>query len=33
MTGKYKSSDIYPRPRDPQLLKEYEEYKKQKLGR
>ena len=25
-TGKYKSSDIYSRPRDPALLKEYEEW-------
>jgi 4-hydroxy-4-methyl-2-oxoglutarate aldolase len=33
MTGKYKSSDIYPRPRDPALLKDYEEYLKQKLGK
>jgi hypothetical protein len=32
-TGKYKSSDIYSSPRDPALKKEYEEYKKQKLGR
>jgi 4-hydroxy-4-methyl-2-oxoglutarate aldolase len=32
-TGKYKSSDIYPTPRDPELKKEYEEYKKQHLGR
>jgi regulator of RNase E activity RraA len=31
-TGKYKSSDIYPRPHDPELLKQYEEYKKQHLG-
>jgi 4-hydroxy-4-methyl-2-oxoglutarate aldolase len=31
-TGKYKSTDIYPSPRDPALKKEYEEYKKQKLG-
>jgi 4-hydroxy-4-methyl-2-oxoglutarate aldolase len=31
-TGKYKSTDIYPSPRDPELKKEYEEYKKQKLG-
>ena len=30
-TGKYKSSDIYPRPHDPELLKQYEEYKKQHL--
>jgi regulator of RNase E activity RraA len=26
--GKYKSSDIYGRPHDPELIKEYEEYKK-----
>lgn len=26
--GKYKSSDIYGRPRDPQLLKQYEDYLK-----
>jgi 4-hydroxy-4-methyl-2-oxoglutarate aldolase len=31
-TGKYKSSDIYPSPRDPELKKAYEEYKKQHLG-
>lgn len=31
-TGKYKSSDIYPSPRDPELKREYEEYKKQHLG-
>jgi regulator of RNase E activity RraA len=30
--GKYKSTDVYSRPRDPALLKEYEEYLKQKLG-
>jgi len=30
--GKYKSTDIYSRPRDPKLIKEYEEYLKQKLG-
>ncbi len=30
--NKYKSSDIYSRPRDPALLREYEEYLKQKLG-
>jgi len=30
--GKYKSTDIYGRPRDPELIKEYEEYLKQKLG-
>jgi 4-hydroxy-4-methyl-2-oxoglutarate aldolase len=32
-TGKYKSSDIYPTPRDPELKKAYEEYKQQHLGR
>ena len=31
-TGKYKSSEIYPSPSDPALKKEYEEYKKKKLG-
>ncbi len=31
MTGKYKSSDLYPTPRDPQLKKEYEEYKRKKM--
>lgn len=30
--GKYKSSDIYGRPRDPALIKEYEEYLKKELG-
>jgi regulator of RNase E activity RraA len=30
--GKYKSTDIYGSPRDPALLKEYEEYLKQRLG-
>jgi regulator of RNase E activity RraA len=30
--GKYKSSDIYSRPTDPELIKEYEEYLKEKLG-
>lgn len=30
--GKYKSSDIYSRPSDPALIKEYEEYLKEKLG-
>jgi regulator of RNase E activity RraA len=29
--GKYKSSEIYGTPRDPALLKEYEEYLKQKV--
>jgi 4-hydroxy-4-methyl-2-oxoglutarate aldolase len=31
-SGKYRSSDIYPSPRDPELKKAYEEYKKQHLG-
>ena len=30
-TGKYKSSDIYPSPKDPELKKQYEEYKKKRL--
>jgi len=30
--GKYKSGEIYGRPRDPVLIKEYEDYLKQKLG-
>jgi regulator of RNase E activity RraA len=33
MHGNYKSSDLYGSPRIPELKKEYEEYKKQKLGR
>lgn len=33
LTGKYKSSELYSTPRDPALLKEYEEYKKKRLGR
>lgn len=32
-TGRYKSSDIYGRPKDPALIKEYEEYLKQNLGK
>ena len=32
-TGKYKSSDIYPTPRDPALKQQYDEYKKQHLNR
>lgn len=31
-TGKYKSSDIYGRPHDPELIQEYEEYLKKRLG-
>lgn len=30
-TGKYKSHEIYGRPRDPELIKEYEEYKERRL--
>jgi len=30
--GKYKSSDIYGSPHDPALIKEYEDYLRQKLG-
>jgi regulator of RNase E activity RraA len=33
MSGRYKSSDLYSSPRIPELKKEYEEYKKQKLGK
>ncbi len=33
MKGRYKSSDLYPRPKDPALQKEYEEYKRRKLGK
>jgi regulator of RNase E activity RraA len=29
--GKYKSSEIYSTPRDPALLKEYQEYLKKRL--
>ena len=32
LSGKYKTSDIYPHPHDPALIKEYEEYKREKLG-
>jgi len=32
LTGKYKSSDVYPSPKDPELKKEYEEYLKKKRG-
>jgi regulator of RNase E activity RraA len=31
-TGKYKSSDLYPSPKDPALKKEYEEYLKKRRG-
>ncbi len=33
MTGKYKSSEIYGSPSDPALKKEYEEFRKKKLGK
>jgi hypothetical protein len=33
LSGKYKSTDIYPSPRDPALKKEYDEYLKQHLGK
>ncbi len=33
LSGKYKSSDIYPSPKDPALKQEYEEYLKKKLGK
>ena len=32
-TGKYKSYDLYSTPKDPALIKEYEEYKKARLKR
>ncbi len=33
LTGRYKSSEIYPTPRDPELKKEYEDYLKKKRGK
>ncbi len=33
LTGKYKSSELYPTPKDPALKQEYEEYKRKKLGK
>jgi hypothetical protein len=30
--GKYKSSDIYGSPKDPALIKEYNDYLKSKIG-
>jgi regulator of RNase E activity RraA len=33
LSGRYKSSDLYPRPKAPALLKEYEEYKAKKMGK
>ncbi|MCE5310878.1 MAG: RraA family protein [Acidobacteriales bacterium] len=32
-TGKYKSSEIYSTPHDPELKREYEEYRKKRLGK
>jgi len=32
-TGKWRSVDLYPRPSDPELQKEYEEYKKKRMGK
>jgi len=31
-TGKYKSSEIYPSPKDPELKRQYEEYKKKRMA-
>jgi hypothetical protein len=31
-TGKYKSSEIYPSPKDPELKRQYEEFKKKKMA-
>jgi 4-hydroxy-4-methyl-2-oxoglutarate aldolase len=31
-TGKYKSSEIYPSPKDPALKKQYEDYKKKRMS-
>ncbi len=33
MTGKYKATDLYPAPDKPELKKEYEDYRKKKLGK
>jgi 4-hydroxy-4-methyl-2-oxoglutarate aldolase len=33
LTGKYKSSELYPTPKSPELKKEYEEFVKQRLGK
>lgn len=30
-TGKYKSSELYPTPKDPELKKQYEEFKKKRV--
>ena len=31
-TGKYKSSEIYPSPKDPALKQQYEDFKKKKMS-
>jgi len=31
-TGKYKSSEIYSSPKDPELKRQYEEYKKKRMA-
>lgn len=33
LTGRHKSSDLYPTPRDPKLKAEYEEFKKQRKAK
>jgi regulator of RNase E activity RraA len=33
LTGRYKSSELYPTPKDPAMKAEYEAYKKKKLGK
>jgi regulator of RNase E activity RraA len=32
-SGKFKSSELYPTPKDPKLRQEYEDYKRKRLGR
>ena len=32
-TGKYKASDLYPRPKDPALIKEFEEWRDSELAK
>jgi len=31
-TGKYKSSDLYPTPKDPELKKQYEDFKRKRMA-
>jgi len=33
LTGRYKSSEIYPTPKSPELKQEYEDYLKKKRGK